>query len=138
MIENGNKVSVHYTGKLENGEVFDSSVNGEPIEFIVGSGQIIPGFEKAIIGKEINERMSIQITPDEAYGEYRDDLVVNVPNANLPGHVDVGTILQAQAENGMPINVKVKEVLEDHVVVDANHPLAGKTLYFDIEIVKID
>ena len=134
MIQNGSTVDVHYTGKLINGEVFDSSVGKAPLSFVVGSGQIIPGFENAIIGKNIGDKVTVDIPANEAYGEYRDDLVVKVPNTQLPGPVEVGMTLQAQAENGMPINVLIKEVNEDHAVIDGNHPFAGKNLIFDIEV----
>ena len=137
MIQNGSTVDVHYTGKLINGEVFDSSVGKAPLSFVVGSGQIIPGFENAIIGKNIGDKVTVDIPANEAYGEYRDDLVVKVPNTQLPGPVEVGMTLQAQAENGMPINVLIKEVNEDHAVIDGNHPFAGKNLIFDIEVVSV-
>ena len=135
MIQNGNTVDVHYTGKHTNGEVFDSSEGKAPLQFVVGSGQIIPGFENAIIGKNIGDKVTINIPAAEAYGDLREDLVVKVPNEQLPGPVEVGMSLQAQADNGMPVNVVVKEVNEDHAVIDGNHPFAGKDLIFDIEII---
>ena len=137
MIQNGSKVNVHYTGKLTNGEVFDSSEGKAPISFVVGSGQIIPGFENAIIGKSTGDKVTVSIPPAEAYGEFREDLLVKVPNTQLPGPVEVGMSLQAQAENGMPVNVLVKEVNEDHAIIDGNHPFAGKELIFDIEVVSV-
>lgn len=137
MIQNGSTVNVHYTGKLTNGEVFDSSEGKAPLSFVVGSGQIIPGFENAIMGKNVGEKVTVSIPPAEAYGEFREDLIVRVPNTQLPGPVEVGMSLQAQAENGMPINVLVKEVNEDHAVIDGNHPFAGKELIFDIEVVSV-
>lgn len=137
MIQNGNTVDVHYTGRHTNGEVFDSSEGKAPLQFVIGSGQIIPGFENAIIGKNIGDKVTVNIPASEAYGELREDLIVKVPNEQLPGPVEVGMTLQAQAENGMPINVLVKEVNEDHAVIDGNHPFAGKELVFDIEVVAI-
>ena len=137
MIQNGNTVDVHYTGKHTSGEVFDSSVGKAPLQFVIGSGQIIPGFENAIIGKSVGDKVTVNIPAAEAYGELREDLIVKVPNENLPGPVEVGMSLQAQAENGMPLNVIVKEVHEDHAVIDGNHPFAGKELVFDIEVVSI-
>lgn len=137
MIQNGSTVNVHYTGKLTNGEVFDSSEGKAPLSFVVGSGQIIPGFENAIMGKNVGEKVTVSIPPAEAYGEFREDLIVRVPNTQLPGPVEVGMSLQAQAENGMPVNVLVKEVNEDHAVIDGNHPFAGKELIFDIEVVSV-
>jgi len=137
MIQNGNTVDVHYTGKHTNGEVFDSSEGKAPLQFVVGSGQIIPGFENAIIGKNVGDKVTVNIPAADAYGELREDLVVRVPNEQLPGPVEVGMSLQAQAENGMPINVTVKEVNEDHAIIDGNHPFAGKDLIFDIEVVSV-
>ena len=137
MIQNGSTVNVHYTGKLTDGEVFDTSEGKEPLSFTVGTGQIIPGFENAIIGKATGDKVTVNIPAAEAYGEIREDLVVKVPNSQLPGAVEVGMSLQAQAENGMPVNVTVKEVNEDHAVIDGNHPFAGKELVFDIEVVSV-
>jgi FKBP-type peptidyl-prolyl cis-trans isomerase 2 len=137
MIQNGSTVNVHYTGKLTDGEVFDTSEGKEPLSFTVGTGQIIPGFENAIIGKNVGDKVTVNIPPAEAYGEIREDLYVKVLNDQLPGPVEVGQSLQAQAENGMPINVMVKEVNEDHAVIDGNHPFAGKELIFDIEVVSV-
>jgi FKBP-type peptidyl-prolyl cis-trans isomerase 2 len=137
MIQNGSTVNVHYTGRLTDGEVFDTSEGKEPLAFTVGTGQIIPGFENAIIGKTAGDKVTVSIPAAEAYGEIREDLVVKVPNSQLPGAVEVGMSLQAQAENGMPVNVMVKEVNEDHAVIDGNHPFAGKELVFDIEVVSV-
>lgn len=137
MIQNGSTVNVHYTGKLTDGSIFDSSEGREPLSFTVGTGQIIPGFESAIIGKNVGDKVTVNIPPAEAYGEIREDLLVKVPNTQLPGPVEVGMSLQAQSEGGMPINVIVKEVNEDHAVIDGNHPFAGKELIFDIEVVSI-
>ena len=137
MIQNGGTVEVHYTGKLTDGEVFDSSEGRQPLSFTMGTGQIIPGFENALVGKNIGDKVTINIQPSDAYGEYREDLVVKVPNEQMPGPVEVGMTLQAQAQSGMPLNVTVKEVNEDHVVIDGNHPLSGKELIFDIEVVSV-
>lgn len=138
MIEKGKIVAVNYTGKFPNGEVFDSSEGRDPLKFQVGSGQIIPGFESAIIGKNIGDKVTININPQEAYGEVREDLIVKVPMGQMPGEVEVGQSLQAQADNGQAVNVIVKEVNEDHVVIDGNHPLAGEELIFEIEILEVE
>jgi len=138
MIEKGNVVAVHYTGKLTDGNVFDSSQGREPLKFQVGSGQIIPGFENAILGKNVGDKVTINITPEQAYGDLREDLVVKVGKDQLPGEVQVGQSLSAQADNGQEVNVVVKEINEDHVVIDGNHPLAGQELVFDIEVVDIE
>lgn len=137
MIQNGSTVDVHYTGRLNDGSIFDSSEGKSPLSFTVGTGQIIPGFENAIIGKNIGDKVTVNISPSEAYGEIREDLFVIVPNEQLPGAVEVGMSLQAQGENGIPVNVVVKEVNEDHAIIDGNHPFAGKELIFDIEVVSV-
>ena len=127
MIENGNVVSVHYVGRFPDGEVFDSSEGREPLQFQVGSGQLIAGFESAIIGK----------APENGYGLIREDLVVNVPLDKMPGEVEVGQTLEANGDNGQVAHVVVTAVNEDSVTIDGNHPLAGKELVFDIEVVSI-
>ena len=138
MVETGKVVAVHYTGKLSDGELFDTSEGREPLKFQVGSGQIIPGFEQAIMGKNIGEKVTVNITADDAYGQIREDLIVSVPKSQMPGDVEVGQPLQAQGDNGQTINVIVKEVNEENVMIDGNHPLAGKELVFDIEVVEIE
>ena len=137
MIENGKVVSVHYVGKFTDGEVFDSSEGREPLQFEVGAGQLIPGFESAIIGKIVGDKVTANITPEEGYGLVREDLIVSVPLDKMPGDVEVGQALEAQGENGQSAQVFVKEVNEDNVVIDGNHPLAGKDLVFEIEVVEI-
>lgn len=138
MVENGNLVSVHYTGKLKNGQVFDSSLEREPLKFQVGSGQIIPGFEQAILGKNVGDKVTTNIAPEQAYGQVREDLIVKVNKENLPGEVQIGQNLSAQASNGQDVTVTVTEINEDHVVVDGNHPLSGQELIFDIEVLEIE
>jgi peptidylprolyl isomerase len=137
MIENGKVVSVHYVGKFTDGEVFDSSEGREPLQFEVGSGQLIPGFESAIIGKVVGDKVTANITPEEGYGLVREDLIVSVPLEKMPGDVEVGQALEAQGDNGQSAQVFVKEINEDTVVIDGNHPLAGKDLVFEIEVVEI-
>jgi FKBP-type peptidyl-prolyl cis-trans isomerase 2 len=136
MIQNGSVVTVHYTGKLTNGEEFDSSIGKEPFVFEVGSNQVIPGFENGLIGKSSGEKVSINIPSNEAYGDVREELLMKVSNEQLPGNVVVGQQLQGRNGNDM-VNVSVVEVNEDHVIIDGNHPLAGKDLIFDIEIIEI-
>jgi peptidylprolyl isomerase len=136
MIENGSKVKVHYTGKLEDNNVFDSSVEREPLEFTVGQGQLIPGFEQGVMGLTTGDKKTIEIEPEQAYGPVREDLINEVPKENLPEGVEVGHMLQAQTEQG-PVNVKVVELNETTGKVDANHPLAGKKLIFDLEVVEV-
>ena len=138
MITQGSTVDVHYTGKLTTGEVFDSSTGREPLKFKVGSGQIIPGFEQAVIGKKIGDKLTINIDSQNAYGEIREDLFIKVPLDKMPGDVEIGQSLQAVGPDNRPVQVLVKEVNIDHVIIDGNHPLAGKELVFDIEVVGID
>ena len=137
MIEKGNTVEVHYTGKFIDGEVFDSSEGKDPLQFEVGSGQIIPGFETAILGKQIGDKVTVSVSPEQAYGPVREDLIVEVPADKMPGEVEVGQLLQADGGDGQVVQVIVKEVKEEVVVIDGNHPLAGRDLVFEIEVVSI-
>jgi len=133
------KVRVHYTGKLASGEVFDSSREREPLEFTVGAGQMIPGFDNAVNGMEINEQKEVTIPCDEAYGEQMDAMIKQVPKTQLPEDMnpEVGQTLVASNGQGQETHVIVTEVTENDITVDANHPLAGKDLVFDIELVEI-
>ena len=137
--KNGDKVKVHYTGKLTNGEQFDSSVGREPLAFTVGAGQMIKGFDNAIPGMEVGEKKTITIAPAEAYGEINEEAIIEFPRKNIPDSLEIheGMQLQLQSEEGHPIPVVVKEIKDDVVVLDANHRLAGKELIFDIELVEI-
>ena len=137
MITKGSTVEVHYTGKFENEEVFDSSEGREPLQFEVGTGQIIPGFENAILGKNVGDKIEVTIPSSEAYGEIREDLFVPVPFDKLPGQVEVGQTLQADSGNGQPVTVVIEQVNEDHVIINGNHPLAGRNLKFEIEVVGV-
>jgi len=136
MIEKGSKVKVHYTGKLEDNNVFDTSVNKEPLEFTVGEGMLIPGFENGVLGMKTGDKKTIELSVGEAYGERRDDLINEIPKNNLPENVEVGQMLQAETEQG-PITVVVTEINEETAKIDANHPLAGRKLFFDLEIVEV-
>ena len=132
----GNTVRVHYKGTLDDGTVFDSSEGIDPIEFTLGAGIVIPGFEQAVLGMAPGESKTIKIPSSEAYGEHRPDLVVEVPRAALPEGVTVGTMLEA-GEPGASFEVVVTEIGEDSATLDANHPLAGKDLTFDLTLVEI-
>jgi|TARA_R110000803_G_scaffold149587_3_gene215009 peptidylprolyl isomerase len=136
MIEKGSKVKVHYTGKLNDNEIFDSSKDKEPLEFTVGEGQLIPGFENGVMGLNAGDKKTIELEPEQAYGPVREELVNEVPKENLPEGVEVGSTLQAQTEQG-PVMVRVVELNETIGKVDANHPLAGKKLIFDLEVVEV-
>lgn len=140
-VKDGDTVKVHYTGKLEDGSVFDTSrEREEPLEFTLGEGQLIPGFEKAVEGMEIGDSTTVDIASDDAYGERRDDLEIEVPKSELPDNIEpeVGMQLQMQQQNGQAIPVQIIDVAEEQVTLDANHPLAGKNLTFDIELVEIN
>ena len=136
MIKEGSKVKLHYTGKFEDQNVFDSSVGREPLEFTVGEGMLIPCFERGVIGMETGNVKTIEIEPEQGYGELREDLLQEVDITQLPEGVKVGDVLSADTPAG-PINVIVKEINDNKVTVDANHPLAGKKLIFELEIVEI-
>lgn len=135
----GDTVKVHYTGKLQDDTVFDSSLDRKPLEFEVGAGQMIPGFDKAVEGMKPGEKKSIHIPYDQAYGPRRDDMMVTIKKEEFPENVNpkVGQQLQVKRENGHVFNVVVADVTVTDVTLDANHPLAGKDLYFDIELVEI-
>lgn len=138
-VKEGDTVKVHYTGTLKNGEVFDTSKDREPLEFTLGQGQLIPGFENAVIGLSVGESTSVDIPSKEAYGEEREDLVINVPKDQLPSDVEpqVGMQLQVNQQNGQPVPVRIKEVGDTELTLDANHPLAGKDLSFEIKVVEL-
>ncbi|NBO22961.1 peptidylprolyl isomerase [bacterium] len=136
MIQNGSTVKVHYTGRLLNGQQFDSSHGKDPFEFTVGSQQVIPGFENGLIGRTIGEKFTITIPVEEAYGAKREDLYIKVDNSQLPGPAEVGQRLQG-VSNGQIVIYTVKEVNEDHVILDGNELLAGEALIFDIEVMEV-
>jgi FKBP-type peptidyl-prolyl cis-trans isomerase 2 len=138
-VKQNDTVKVHYTGKLANGEVFDSSLEKDPMEFQVGKGQLIPGFENGIIDMKVNEKKTLVIPMEEAYGEPRKELVQEVPKDKLPEEIkpEVGMGLVSTTPDGNEIQLVVKEVKDDAIVVDGNHPLAGQELTFDIEVVEI-
>lgn len=135
----GDTVRVNYTGKLDNGAVFDSSQGREPLEFRLGEGHLIKGFEEAVDGMSIGEKKTVVIPADQAYGHRRDDLVVRVEKSQIPPDIDleVGTRLQIKQENGSII-VVVADMDDYSVTLDANHPLAGSDLTFDIELLEVD
>lgn len=133
----GNMVHVHYTGRLDDGTVFDSSRERDPLMFTIGSGQVIPGFENAITGMEVGEKREVRIPAAEAYGEAREDMVATLPKAQFPADVAVGHQFQLSHPEGGMLRVTVKDIAEDTVTIDANHHLAGKDLIFDLELVKI-
>lgn len=132
-------VKVHYTGKLTNGQVFDSSLERDPLQFTVGGGQMIKGFDQAVEGMELNEKVEVTIPCAEAYGDRNEQLIQQVPRADLPADMkpEAGQTLVATNEGGQQTHVIVQEVTEDSITIDANHPLAGQDLIFEIELVEI-
>lgn len=140
-VKDGDTVKVHYTGTLtEDGTVFDSSREREPLEFTLGEGQLIPGFEEAVIGMEEGEDTTIELASEDAYGERREDLELEVSKDDLPNNIEpeVGMQLQMQQqENGQAIPVQITAVEDELVKLDANHPLAGQDLTFDIELIEV-
>jgi FKBP-type peptidyl-prolyl cis-trans isomerase SlpA len=136
MIKEGSKVKVHYTGKLEDGKVFDTSNDNEPIEVVLGEGTLIKGFENGLIGMKDGDKKTIEIEPKEAYGEYIDGRIQEVEKTKLPEDIKVGMVLQATTEVGSMV-ITIKEIKEDTAILDANHPLAGKKLIFDLDVVEV-
>jgi len=137
--KSGDTVRIHYTGTLQDGSVFDSSEGRDPLEFQLGSGQVIPGFDDGVTGMTVGEKKTIEIPCDQAYGAINPQAMQDVPRAEIPDHIplDLGTQLQVQAGNGQTMMVVVANVTEDTVTLDANHPLAGKDLTFALELVEI-
>jgi peptidylprolyl isomerase len=138
-VKSGDLVRVHYTGKLTNGEQFDSSVGREPLEFTVGAGQMIKGFDDALPGMAIGQKKTINIPAADAYGEKNDDAIIEFPKENVPADMKLepGMQLTLSNQQGQPVPVVVVDVKEDVIILDANHFLAGKELVFDIELVEI-
>jgi FKBP-type peptidyl-prolyl cis-trans isomerase SlpA len=138
-IKNGDNVSVHYTGKLEDGTVFDTSLaeGREPLTVTLGQGQLIPGFENGLIDMTAGEMKTIEIEPENAYGDIQPQMMSEIPLSQVPEGVKAGDMLQGQNQFG-PVNVVVTEVKESTVVLDMNHPLAGKKLIFDLEVVSVN
>nr|WP_184494463.1 peptidylprolyl isomerase [Algoriphagus iocasae] len=135
----GDAVQVHYTGKLEDGSVFDSSANREPLGFTVGAGQMIQGFDAAVDGMAVGDKKTVTIPAAQAYGEKREDMMIDVPVEQVPADIkpEIGMQLTLQGGNGQPMPVIVTHVDDTKITLDANHQLAGKDLIFDIELVKI-
>ncbi|HEB02625.1 MAG TPA: peptidylprolyl isomerase [Nitrospirae bacterium] len=137
--DEGDTVKVHYTGKLDDGTVFDSSTGREPLEFTLGDGMMIHGFEKAVHGMAVGEKVNVDIPPEEAYGPHSEEKNVLIGRADFPENVnpEVGIALTMTPPEGGEFDAVICEVTDEHVVLDANHPLAGKALNFDIEVMEI-
>ncbi len=139
VVKSNDNIRVHYTGKLEDGTVFDSSEGREPLTFKVGVGHVIAGFDEGVVGMKINEKKEIFIPMEKAYGEYQEELVVSFLKEQLPPDIDfqVGMKLQMPSEHGVMIPITVKELTDTEVFLDANSDLAGKNLIFDVQLVEI-
>jgi peptidylprolyl isomerase len=136
-VKTGDTISVIYTGRLEDGEVFDSNAEGgAPLKFTVGAGQLIKGFDRAVIGMQSGDKKTVTIPPTEGYGEHQEDHIVKLPKTSVPEemNIELGMKVQLSSNTGHTLPAVVVEIAEDVVHLDANHPLAGKTLEFDIEI----
>jgi peptidylprolyl isomerase len=136
----GNNVKVHYKGSLDDGTVFDSSHDGDPLEFAIGGGQVIPGFEDAIIGMSLGETKTSRITSDKAYGPHIEEMVVAFGREQLPADLQpsIGQVLRFRRNDGCFIEVTVIDVSDSSVTFDGNHPLAGKDLIFEIQLIEIN
>ena len=137
--KSGDKVRIHYTGKLDDGTQFDSSAGREPLEFDLGGGGVIPGFDSAVDGMTVGESKSVKIESKEAYGPRHEELIQDVPKSELPDDIELSIGLQLQAQNpeGQVMRFMIAAVTEEVITLDGNHPLAGQTLNFDIELVEI-
>lgn len=137
--QSGDRVQVHYTGTLDDGTVFDTSREGDPIEFELGTGEVIEGFDRAVNGLEVGETREVELDPEEAYGHRSDELVIDVDRDELPEDLDpeVGQTLAVEGADGEERAAWVAEVGEDSITVDLNHPLAGRSLTFEVELVEL-
>ena len=139
-VQNGDKIKVHYHGKLRSGETFDSSEGREPLEFTVGSGQVIKGFDEGVKGTKVGDKKTVEIHVNDAYGEKQQEMMIEFPKDQFPADMnpEVGMQLMMRNGSGQQYPVTVAEVKEGSVVLDANHPLAGQDLVFDLELVSIE
>lgn len=135
----GDTVRIHYTGKLPDGTPFDSSDGRDPLEFELGSGKIIPGLDREIVGMEVGEKKTVEVSADDAYGPHHDEAVQEVQRSEIPENIELahGMELQATDQGGQVVRLRVVELTEETVTLDANHPLAGQDLVFEIELVEI-
>jgi len=140
-IKQGDTVKVHYVGKLENGDEFDNSYKREePIQFDAGTGRMIKGFDEGIMGMSVGDKKTLTLSPEQAYGDRMDRAIMPIPKSNFPEdfQINVGEMVEGTNENGMPMRAVVMGVDGDNVILDFNHPLAGQTLIFDIEIMEVN
>ncbi len=139
-IKSGDKVKLHYNAKFEDGQLYQSTENRDPEQFDLGEGQVIEGIRKNLIGMEVGEKKSFTVTPEEAFGEHDNNLIADVDRGQFPDNMTpfIGQQLRMEREGGDEVTVVVTGLTDNTVTIDANHPLAGKTLEFDVEIVEID
>lgn len=136
-VKKGDKVKVEYTGKLDDGTIFDSSEGRQPLEFEVGSGRIIKGFDQAVIGMKKGEEKEFKIEPKDAYGEHNPDFIRKIPRDKVPPEAEIGMMLMLKTPDGVQIPAEITELTGEDVTIDLNHPLAGQTLNFQIKVVDI-
>lgn len=138
-VKNGDKVKVHYHGKLTSGETFDSSEGRQPLEFEVGSGMVIKGFDDGVMGMKVGEKKTINIPAENAYGPKNEEMIIEYPKAQFPQdmEIEIGMPLVMSSASGEQFQVKIAEIKDDVVILDANHHLAGEELVFDLELVEI-
>ena len=138
-VKHGDTVKIHYTGKLEDGTIFDTSAKRDPLQFTIGAGQVISGFEEAVVGMNPSESKTVKVPADKAYGPHREEMVSVVDQNKIPKNLklELGQQLQIPQEDGQKVIVAVTNISESSVTLDANHPLAGKDLTFDIQLIEI-
>ena len=136
--KDGDTVCVHYRGKLDDGTEFDASYGSDPLEVVLGKGEVISGFEEALAGLYVGDKVTVEIPPDDAYGEPLDDLYLEIPRGDIPADIkpEIGQGVTLQTDDG-PLDAIIVNVTDEVIVIDANHPLAGETLIFDIELIAI-
>ncbi|MGM5481723.1 MAG: FKBP-type peptidyl-prolyl cis-trans isomerase [Nanobdellota archaeon] len=136
IVENGNLVKIHYTGSFEDGSVFDSSEGKDPLEVLAGRGMLIKGFDQELVGMKVGDEKEIDITPENGYGDRRDDLIRDIPTSELGDEIkpEVGMTLGVKAPTGQVFPAVITDVKDDKIVLDANHPLAGKNLHFKVKV----
>jgi len=135
----GNRVKVHYQGLLNDGTVFDSSYESDPLEFTIGEGEIIPGFEDAVVGMQAGDKKNVAVTSEQAYGEYKEERKIEIERSQLPEDItpEIGMVLQMDTPNNRTLYVTIVDIGDENLTLDANHPLAGKDLNFEIELMEI-
>ena len=140
MVANGKFVQIEYTGTFDNGEIFDSNVGQGPLEFEVGTGAIISGLDRGVVGLNIDDEKNIVVSPEDGYGDYNDAFVLTVPLSEMQANFEPepGMIISIQMENGHLVPARITEINDNNVMLDLNHPLAGKTLHFKIKVLAIN